>query len=104
MARPIGIRDLTIVFGSRIGVFDQQTDRRAGGAIFKYTGKDFHPVFLAALGYMARGARFARIKIWLDDLFGQQIARRAAIDDAANGRAVAFAPGGKSKKMTECIM
>ena len=37
-------------------------------------------------------------------LLGDGDARRAAVDDAADGRTVALAPGGDAEKMTESVV
>ena len=58
---------------------------------------------LAALRDMARGAGLAPVEVGLDIGFAQLHARRATIDDAADGRAVRFAEGGDGEQGAESV-
>ena len=97
MAGPETVGDFRIIFGALIGIFDQQADRRAGGFTFKHAGENFDFVGFPALRGMPRGAGFAPVKIDLQIGFAQGQARRATVDNAPNGRAVAFAESGDGK-------
>ena len=52
---------------------------------------------------MARGAGFAPVEFGLDGGFVQRDARRSAIENAANGRAVAFAVGGEDEVLSDAV-
>src|SRR5665213_802127 len=99
--RPELVLDLGIVLGALVGIFDEQRDRRAGGLedvavgfVLEDAREDGDEVVLAALRGKARLARLAPLKIALDHLRRQRNARRAAVDNDADGRAVALTPGG----------
>ena len=74
------------------------------GRARKDAGQDADLVGLAALGHEARLAGAAAVEPGLDVGLGQRDAGRAAIDDAADGRAVALAPGGDAEEMAEAVV
>ncbi len=61
-------------------------------------------VRLLALGGEARLARPAPVELGLDLRRLERDQRRAAVDDAAEGRAVALAEGGDAEEVTEAVM
>ncbi len=62
-----------------------------------------HLIGLTALGGEARGAGLAPIEIALQVAGGQLQAGGAAVDDAAQGRTVAFAKAGYREQFSDCI-
>ena len=84
-------------------------DRRAGGdlaagLVGKHAGQDAHRVGLAALRGEARLSGPALVQEDLDVVCRQRNAGRAAVDDAADRRPVALAPGGNAKQVAERIV
>ena len=103
MARAERVDQISVVFTSCIFIADQQRNRCAGRLTFKDAGQDFDPVGFLPLGHVAGRAGFAAIQILLDIVGGQHQTRRATIDDAPDGRAVAFAKGRHGKDVTKGI-
>ena len=95
--------DGAVVFAALVGVADQQGDGSAGGFALEDAGKDFHAVGFAALGNVAAGAGFAAVEIGLDVVCTKRQAGRAAVDNAADGFAVAFAKSGDAEQLSERI-
>ena len=67
-------------------------------------GQDLHLVRFLALRGEARLAGPPLVEEALDVFGRQRNVGRAAIDDAADGRAMAFAEGGDAEQMAECIV
>ena len=67
-------------------------------------GEDLHRVGFLALGREARLAGPALVEIALDVRLVEGDAGRAAVDDAADRRPVAFAPGRDAEKMAEGVV
>ncbi|MNV80625.1 hypothetical protein D3C71_1742410 [compost metagenome] len=91
MARPERVGNIRIVFAARVGIADQQADRRARGDPFVDAGQDFHLVGFLALRDVARRAGAAAVQFKLDVGGVQGQPRGAAIHDATDGRPVGFA-------------
>jgi hypothetical protein len=103
MAGAEGLRDLAIVLRPLVGVFDHQLDRRAGGLAFEHARQDADLVRFLALGGELVLAGLALVQPGLDVGLGQRHAGRAAVHRAADGRPVAFAPGGDAEKVAEGV-
>ena len=103
MAGPEGLQDVAVVFAALVGVFDQQADRRASGFAFIYAAQNFDRIGLIALGDVAAGARAAAVQVALDVSLIQRHARRAAVNHAANGRAVGFTKIGDCEELSEGV-
>ena len=101
MAGTEGLQDVAVVLAALVGVADQQRNRGARGLALVDTAQDLDGIRLVALGHMARGARTATVQIGLEVRFRQGHARRAAIDDAADRRAVRFAEIRDREQKTE---
>ena len=101
MAGAEGVEDVAVVLAALVGVADQQADRRAGGQALVDAREDLHRVGLVALRHVAAGAGAAAVEFGLDVGFAQRHAGRAAVDHAADGRAVAFAEVGDAKEFAE---
>jgi hypothetical protein len=97
--RAEGVEDVAVVLAALVGVADQQADRRARGAAFIDTRQDLHRVGFVALRNVAAGAGTAAVEFDLDVGFAQRQTGRAAIDHAADGRAVAFAEIGDAEQV-----
>ena len=97
------LRDLAIVLRPLVGVADQERDRRAGGPALEGAGEDLDLVGLLPLGGEAALPRPAGVEPGLDVGLGQRDARRAAVDDAAERRPVALAPGGDAEEVAEAV-
>ena len=80
--------DVAVILAALILVAYQQRNRRAGGFAFIHAGENFHRVGFAALRDVARSAGFATVEVMLDVGFAQHQPGRAAIDHAADRRAV----------------
>ena len=110
MTGAVFVPDLGIVFGALIHIFDQQSDRCAGGQLLCHpfvledAGENFHRVRFLALGDEFRLTWAPPLQIALDIGFAEGDAGRAAIHHAADGRPVAFAEGGDAKQMPERIV
>ena len=97
------LRDIAVVPGALIGVFDHQLNRGAGGAPFVDARQDANLVRLLALGGEPVLAGFAPVEPGLDVVLGQRKAWGAAVYRGAKGRAVAFAPGRHAEHMPESV-
>ncbi len=104
MAGAEAVSDLRIVLGADVLVLDEKRDRGAGGEPLEHAGEDAHPVGLAALGGEARLAGTAAVEIGLDVGLGERDAGRAAVDHAADRRAVALAERGDAEEMAETVV
>ena len=110
MAGAIAFGDGAIILGALIGVADEQADGSAGGHLLsafgmgKDTGQNLDLIGFLTLGGITRLARTTAIQIFLDFLACQSDQGRAAVHCAADGRPVAFAPGGYTKEMSETVM
>ena len=60
-------------------------------------------VGFSPLGNVAAGAGAAAVEVGLDVGFGKRQAGRAAVDDAADACAVAFAEGGYGEELSEGV-
>ena len=102
VARAEGVEDVPVVLAALVGVADQQRDRGAGGDAFVDAGQDLDRVRLVALRHVARGAGPAPVELdcWMSASHRAQ-AGRAAVDHAADRRAVRFAEIGHAKEFAE---
>src|SRR5690606_19632990 len=100
---PETVLDLVIVASPLIDILDQQTDRGAGRHTLEDARKNLHGVRLAALRDEAGLAGAAAVQIFLNVLLGQREPGRAAVDDAAERRPVAFAEGRDGKELPERV-
>jgi hypothetical protein len=103
MARAEGLQDVAVVLAALVGVLDQQANRRAGGQALVHAREDLHRIGLVALGNEFTGAGATPVQIGLDVGLAQGQARRAAVDHAANGRAMGFTKVGDRKKLSKGI-
>ena len=101
MAGAEGVEDVAVVLAALVGVLDQQADWCAGGEAFINAGQDLHRVGLVALRHKAAGAGAAAVEVVLDVGFRQRHSWRAAVDDTADGWAMAFAEIGDAKEFAE---
>ena len=90
MAGAKALGDVAVVLAALVGVADQQGNRRAGGLALVHAREDLDRVGLVALRDVAAGARAAPVQVSLDIGLGEGHAGRAAVNHAANGRAVGF--------------
>src|SRR3546814_20094067 len=97
MSRPKPVLDLTICRRALVLVLERQADRLAGGLAFEDAGQDLDPVRLATLGREAGLPRPSPVEPMLDIRLGQRNARRCPVDDAADRRPMALAPGGEAE-------
>lgn len=93
MAGAVFVFNFGIILRTRVGILDEQADGRAQRPALENAGEYLDPVFFLPLGGEAVLPRLAAVEVMLDIGFGERQARRHAVDDAADGRAVAFAPG-----------
>ena len=103
VGRPELLGYFRVVLRPLVGVFNQQSDGRAGGFTLKHPGENFYLVRFPALGRMPGRTRLATIQIALHIRFRELKPRRAAVDDATQCRPVALAEGGNGKQFSECI-
>ena len=97
---PEHVLDLGIVARALIGVLDDHRDRRARGHALEHARDDARLVALAALGHVARRPGLAPVEIGLQQRLVDRDARRAAVDHAADRRAVALAEGGHGEGLS----
>jgi len=96
--------DIFVIFRLRIGVFHQQSDRRAGCASLEYTGEYLYLVFFTALRSMPAFPGGAPQQFRTDFFSRDFQARRAAIDDAADGRTVTLAKSADPQHMSKTVV
>ena len=104
MARAELLGNRAVILAALIYVLDFQRNRRARRHPLEHAGEDTHLVRLLPLRGELRLTGTALVEPGLQIRLGERNPRRAAIDDAANGRPVAFAPGGDAEQMPERIM
>ena len=97
-------RDVIVIARPGIGVFDQQGDRGAGAAPFEHARKDLHIVRLAPLRCVPTAPGRPSLQFGLDLAGFDFQPRRATVNDAANGRAVAFTEGRDPKQSSKRVM
>ena len=103
MTWPVSLGDVRIILRPLVLIVDKQADRRPGGAPLERAGENAHLVGFAALGGETAGAGAPLVEPRLDVGFGQRQPWRAAVDDRADGRAVAFTPGGEPEQPSERV-
>jgi hypothetical protein len=109
VARAIHLLDLGVVLGAGIDILDNQRDRRTGGeklaalGVLEDARENADIVRLPSLGGEARLAGAALVHPVLDLFLGNRNARRTPVDDAADRRPVALAPGGDAEEMAESV-
>ena len=103
VAGAVLVFDGAVVAAALVFVVDEQADGRAGGLACKDAGEEAEAVVFLARGNVARGAGFAPVEFGLDGGFVQRDARRSAIENAADGRAVAFAVGGEDEVLSDAV-
>ena len=96
-----GVEQVGVVAAARILVADHQRDRRAGGHALVQARQDLDGVGLVALRHVAAGAGAAAVEVGLDVGLAQRHAGWAAVDHAADGRAMALAEVGDAKQVAE---
>ena len=94
---------LVVSAGPLVGAAHREGDGHAGGETLKDAGEN-----LDLVGFLARRRDVALagappVEVGLDFRRAQRQARRAAVDDHAHGRPVAFAPGGDAEKLAKGI-
>src|SRR5690606_28650036 len=95
--------DVRVVLAALVGVADQQRDRGAGGTALVHAGQDLDLVGLAPRRGVAALAGGAPLEIVGELLRRDLQARGAAIDDAADGRAMRLAEGGDRQQPAEGV-
>ena len=97
------LRDVAVVLAALVLVADQQADRRAGGVALVDAGQDLHLVGLLPLGDELAAAGAAPVQLGLDVGLRQRQAGRAAVDHAADGRAMGFTEIRDGKQSAEGV-
>src|SRR5207249_731027 len=90
MARAEHVLDLVVVLRTRVRIADQQRDRRARSPAFEDTGQNLDFIGFMALRGVLRRARGAACEVAPEFRGLNRQPRWAAIDHAADRRAVAF--------------
>src|SRR5690606_33782303 len=103
MAGPIGGGDPGIVLRALVDIVDGECDRRARRAPALDAGEDADPVRLRAHRREARLARAAAIEERLDVAFAERDSGRTALDERADRRPVALAPGREAEDPPEAV-
>ena len=103
MAGPEAVGDVAVIPGALIDILDHQLDRRAGRLPLEHAGQDFYFVRLAALRRVARLAGPPLVEPMLDVGFGERNSRRHAIDDDADRRPMALAPGREAEQVPNVL-
>ena len=98
MRRTELVGDGTVVLAARVHVADQERDRGAGAAAFVHAGQDFDLIGLAPLRGVARAPGGAAREIGVEVVRRKRQPGRAAVDHAADRRAVGLAEGGDAKE------
>ncbi len=97
------IFDIGVVLAALIGIFNQQTDGGACGLALKHAGENTHLIRLAPGCGIAGSTRTATVEILLHIGFGQLKPWRAAIDNAAECKPMAFTKSGDDKVLTYAV-
>ena len=103
MARSKLVGDVAVVLRALVGILNLQRQRRAGRHPLEGAGENAHEIVLAPLCGVAGLARLAPVEVRLDVRFAQGHAWRQAVDRAADGRAVALAPGHDTEGLAEGV-
>src|SRR5207247_9967969 len=84
-------------------VVNEKGDGGAGRLSLENARQDFHPIRLAALGDMPRGAGPAPVQVTLDVLFGQLHPGRAPVDHATDSGTVTLTERRHAEQLSEGI-
>src|SRR6266571_6931796 len=103
VAGPEGVGERAVILAALVLVPDEKADRGAGGPALENAGKNLDAVGLLALRHVARATRFPPVEFLLDVAFRELQTRRAAVDDAPVGGAVALAERGHAIEQTEGV-
>src|SRR4029077_7377080 len=103
VARAEAIDEPVVVTRARVGVLDQQADRRAGGAPRVHAREDAHCVSLASLADEVGSSGTTAINVALQVGLRELEAGRTAIDNATKRRPVAFAEGRNREQATNRV-
>ena len=103
MTWPKGLQDIAIVLTALVGVLDEEGNRGTGGQALVHAREDLHRIGFVALGHEGAGARTTPVEVGLDVGFGQRQPRRAAVNHAADGRAMGLTKVGDRKKISKGI-
>ena len=95
------LRDPVVILAARVGVADQQRDRRAGGAAFVHAGQDLDLIGLVPRRRVPGLAGGAARKVMGEIFRRDRDPRRAAIDHATDRRPMRLAEGGDAEQMAE---
>ena len=109
MAGPELVFDVCVVAAALIDVVDHQGNRSAGGdlpasLVLEHAGEEAHDVGFAALGREPGLPRTTLVQKDLDILRREWNAGRAPVNDAADGRAMAFPPCGDPEQVAEGVV
>jgi hypothetical protein len=97
------VLDVTVVFRTLVGIFDQQADRCPRGPAFENAGQYLHAVRFVALRRVSGAARATTVEIALDVRLIEFHPRRATVDHTAQCSTMAFAESRNDKKSAEAV-
>ena len=103
VGRAVEVAQGEVVLGARVAVADEEGDGHAGGTPFEKPGEDLEAVFLGAGGGDVGLPGAAAVELMLYLLDGQDNARGAAFDDAADSRPVGFPERGQAIYVPESV-
>ena len=103
MRRAELLGDLRVVARALVDIVDDDADGRAGGDTLEHPGQDARGIRLATLRDMPAATRPATVEIVLHVLFRERKTGRAAVDDAADGRAVTLAERGDGEEPSDAV-
>src|SRR3546814_19643888 len=95
--------DSISVLGAAADMFNDPTDRCSRRTAYENTGTNPDRTGLPPVAGEARAARPASVEPGLYILLAEGETRRAAVDDGADGGAVAFPPGRHAEQMSEAV-
>src|SRR5690606_34342627 len=103
MAGAVHVLQVVVVAALLVLVADDEADGRAERGALEHTAQELHRVALRACRAQGRAARAAAVQLVLHGIRVERQTRRAAVDDPADGRAVAFTEGDKAEKLAEGV-
>ena len=95
------IQNIAVILTPLIRIANHQGNRGTGGLALVDTTEDLDGIGLTALRDMTRGTWAATVEIGLNVGLGQRHARRATVNDAANGRTMRLAEIRDREQMTK---
>ena len=103
MGRAEDVAQVVVVGAMLILVADDEADGMAGGLPLEQSGEELHTVAFLAGGGQTALTRATAVELTLDEIQVEFQSCGTAVDDTADGCAVALAERGQTKEVSESV-